>query len=122
MRHFQLPAICTFGVLIAFFGGLDMVCCLEVVFGIESQQLELAAEFPCNPHQDEGESEKESKKTGEENESKESKKKVFEVDDCDGFGSEKARDIRLKSRCRLGNSSSILALAAARIWEPPELG
>lgn len=120
MYHFQFPAICTFSFLIAFFGVMDMVCCLEVVFGHNCRQLELAAEFPCNPHQDEGESEKESK-TGEENESKESKKKVFEVDDCDGFGSEKARDIRLKSRCRLGNSSSILALAAARIWEPPEL-
>ncbi|MDC1486013.1 hypothetical protein N8134_00545 [Flavobacteriales bacterium] len=123
MRPVQFPALCTFSALIAFFGVMDMVRSVEVVIGRDFRQMELIADFPCNPHQEEGESEKESK-SGEENESKESKKKkkALEVDDCDAFGSENARNVQLKSGHRLGNSSSSLALAAARIWEPPEMG
>ena len=74
MRPVQFPAICTFSALIAFFGVMDLVRSAEVVIGRDFGQMELAADFPCNPHQEEGESEKESK-SGEENESKESKKK-----------------------------------------------
>jgi hypothetical protein len=122
MSKVQLPAIMIFSILIAFFGMMDFVRSAQVFIGSDFGQFELAADFPCNPHQEEGESEKESK-SGEENESKESKKKkVLEVDDCDAFGSENARNVQLKSGHRLGNSSSSLALAAARIWEPPEMG
>lgn len=125
MRPVQFPAICTFSALIAFFGVMDMVRSVEVVIGRDFRQMELIADFPCKPHQEEGESEKESK-SGEENESKESKKKkkkkALEVDEYEDFGSENARNVQLKSGHRLGNSSSSLALAAARIWEPPEMG
>ncbi|HAW72432.1 MAG TPA: hypothetical protein DCX00_01255 [Flavobacteriales bacterium] len=122
MSKVQLPAIMIFSILIAFFGMMDFVRSAQVFIGSDFGEFELAADFPCNPHQEEGESEKESK-SGEENESKESKKKkVLEVDDCDAFGSENARNVQLKSGHRLGNSSSSLALAAARIWEPPEMG
>jgi hypothetical protein len=122
MRPVKFPAICTFSALIAFFGVMDMVRSVEVVIGRDFRQMELIVDFPCKPHQEEGESEKESK-SGEENESKESKKKkALEIDDCDAFGSENARNVQLKSGHRLGNSSSSLALAAARIWEPPEMG
>ena len=122
MRPVQLPAIITFSVLIAFFGIKDFVRSAQVFIGSDFGQMELIVDFPCKPHQEEGESEKESK-SGEENESKESKKKkALEVDDCDAFGSENARNVQLKSGHRLGNSSSSLALAAARIWEPPEMG
>lgn len=122
MSKVQLPGIVIFSILIAFFGMMDFVRSAQVFIGSDFGQFELAADFPCNPHQEEGESEKESK-SGEENESKESKKKkVLEVDDCDAFGSENARNVQLKSGHRLGNSSSSLALAAARIWEPPEMG
>ena len=122
MSKVQLPAIMIFSILIAFFGMMDFVRSAQVFIGSDFGQFELAADFPCNPHQEEGESEKESK-SGEENESKESKKKkALEIDDCDAFGSENARNVQLKSGHRLGNSSSSLALAAARIWEPPEMG
>ena len=122
MSKVQLPAIMIFSILIAFFGMMDFVRSAQVFIGSDFGEFELAPDFPCNPHQEEGESEKESK-SGEENESKESKKKkVLEVDDCDAFGSENARNVQLKSGHRLGNSSSSLALAAARIWEPPEMG
>ena len=122
MRPIQLPAICIFSALIAFFGVMDMVRSVEVVIGRDFRQTESIADYPYKPHQEEGASEKESK-SGEENESKESKKKkALEVDDCDAFGSENARNVQLKSGHRLGNSSSSLALAAARIWEPPEMG
>jgi hypothetical protein len=124
MRPIQLPAICIFSALIAFFGVMDMVRSVEVVIGRDFRQTESIADFPYKPHQEEGASEKESK-SGEENESKESKKKkkkVLEVDDYEDFGSENARNVQLKSGHRLGNSSSSLALAAARIWEPPEMG
>lgn len=122
MSKVQLPAIMIFSILIAFFGMMDFVRSAQVFIGSDFGQFELAADFPCKPHQEEGESEKESK-SGEENESKESKKKkALEIDDCDAFGSENARNVQLKSGHRLGNSSSSLALAAARIWEPPEMG
>jgi|GEM_PF-2156322 hypothetical protein len=122
MRPVQFVAISTFSALIAFFGVMDLVRSVEVVVGRDFHQMELTADFPCKHHPEEGESEKESK-SGEENESKESKKKkALEVDDCDEFGSENARNVQLKSGHRLGNSSSSLALAAARIWEPPEMG
>jgi len=74
MRTVQFPAICTFSALIAFFGMMDMVRSVQVVIGRDFRQMELIADFPCNPHQEEGESEKESK-SGEENESKESRRR-----------------------------------------------
>lgn len=121
MRPVQLPAICIFSALIAFFGVMDMVRSLEVVIGRDFRQLELTLDFPYHPHQEEGESEKESK-SGEENETKESKKKVLEVDDYEGFGSENERNLQLRMGHRLGNSSSSVAMTSAKIWEPPEMG
>ena len=121
MRQFQYPAICTLSAVIIFFGCLDLVRSVQVVSGQDWLQFERFAEIILNHAQEDCESEKESK-SGEETESKESKKKGFEVDDCDEFWLNYVRIVQLKSGHRLGNSSSRVALASARIWEPPERG
>lgn len=122
MSLLRTIAFPVFSILIAFFGAMDVMRSFEVILGNETSHLELVADVRGNGHPEESESERESK-TGEENETKEpKKKKVVEVDEYDAAGLEKARTIRLKSRHLLGNSASRLAIASARIWEPPERG
>jgi hypothetical protein len=120
MKSCRNSAVVIFSLLIAFFGVMDLVRSLEVILGHEAAHFEFVTDVLGTGHPEENESEKESK-TGEENEAKDSKKKkALDVDECDAISLEKARSLRLKSCHRLGNSSSILAIASARIWEPPE--
>lgn len=120
MRFCRSTAVVIFSLLIAFFGVMDLVRSLEAILGHDAAHFEFVTDVIGTGHPEENESEKESK-TGEENEAKDSKKKkTLDVDECDAISLEKARSIRLKSCHRLGNSISILAIASARIWEPPE--
>jgi hypothetical protein len=121
MRPLQYPAIGTFSALIFFFACLDFVRSAEVVIGIDWLRHEQVSEYPINHHPEESESEKETK-SGEKEPTESKKKKVLEVDDYDKLRVGRRCVAWLKSEHRLGNSSSRLALAAARIWEPPEVG